>query len=172
MYVKELGTFLTMEVLEDTRQQDCRSESFAMNTGTLTTGSTVNKPRLIKDSIRTQSAIQENFVPIVVPGLSTSSSSAKSPSSSSTDTYEGRRFNLLTSSSSPHLPHQHSDCAKATVETGAQGRPVWDSDSSSPVHQCLSSHDDTNQGNVSGNIYQANQKSKKPNRNENHELER
>ena len=46
-----------------------------MKTDTLTSGSTVKKPHLIKNGIRIQ-CIMENFVPIVVPGLSTSSSSS------------------------------------------------------------------------------------------------
>ena len=43
VYFKELGKFLTMKVLEDTRQQFYRSESFAMKTDTHTSGSTVKK---------------------------------------------------------------------------------------------------------------------------------
>ena len=46
-----------------------------MNTDTHTSGSTVKKPHLIKNGIRTQ-CNTENFLPIVVPGLSTSSSSS------------------------------------------------------------------------------------------------
>ena len=42
VYVKELDMFLTMQVLENTpAQKYCRSESFAMKTGTPTNGSMV-----------------------------------------------------------------------------------------------------------------------------------
>ena len=41
VYVKELDIFLTMKVLENTRQQSYRSESCAMKTEKLTNGSTV-----------------------------------------------------------------------------------------------------------------------------------
>ena len=52
-----------------------------MNTDTFTSGSTVKNPHLIKNGIRIQ-CNKENFVPIVVPGLS-SSSSSNFPSSTS-----------------------------------------------------------------------------------------
>ena len=58
------------------RQQFNRGESFSMNTDTHTSGSLVkNHPQLIKNGLRTQ-CNTENFVPIVVPCLSTSSSSS------------------------------------------------------------------------------------------------
>ena len=41
VYVKELDMFLTRKVLEKTRQQYYRSETFAMNTGIPTNGSMV-----------------------------------------------------------------------------------------------------------------------------------
>ena len=69
------------------RQQFYRSESLAMNTDTHTSGSMAKKPHLIKNGIRRQ-CNTENFVPIVVPGLSASSSSSSStstPMTSSTD---------------------------------------------------------------------------------------
>ena len=57
------------------RPQFHRSESFAMNTDTLTSGSTVKKHISFKNGIRIQ-CNTENFVPVVVLGLSTSSSSS------------------------------------------------------------------------------------------------
>ena len=48
-----------------------------MKTGTPTNGSMVKKPHLIKDGIRII-CNTENFVPIVVPGLSSSSSGSSS----------------------------------------------------------------------------------------------
>ena len=74
VYVKELDIFLTMKVLEDT--------SAVMSLGKLCdehgySKEWINgqKPHLIKNGIRIQ-CNTENVVPIVVPGLSTSSSSS------------------------------------------------------------------------------------------------
>ena len=79
VYVKELDTFLTMKVLEDTppvlslgKLCDERGYSHERITG--------QKPHLIKNGIRIQ-CNTENFVPIVVPGLSSSSSSLPSSTS-------------------------------------------------------------------------------------------
>ena len=73
VYVKELDMFLTMKVLENTpavlslgKLCDEHGYSYEWING--------QKPHLIKDGIRIQ-CNTENFVPIVVPGLSTSSSS-------------------------------------------------------------------------------------------------
>ena len=70
VYVKELGIFLTMKVLEDTpavlslgKLCDEHGYSYEWING--------QKPHLIKNCIRIQ-CNTENFVPIVVPGLSTS----------------------------------------------------------------------------------------------------
>ena len=80
VYVKELEKFLTMKVLEDTpavlslgKLCDEHGYSYEWING--------QKPHLIKNGIRMQ-CNTENFVPIVVPGLSTSSSS-NLPSSTS-----------------------------------------------------------------------------------------
>ena len=48
VYVKELDIFLTMKVLDNTRQQYCRSESFAMKTDIPTSGSTVKNDISLK----------------------------------------------------------------------------------------------------------------------------
>ena len=72
VYVKELDIFLTMKVLENTpalslgKLCDENGYSYEWING--------QKPHLIKDGIRIQ-CNTENFVPIVVPGLSSSSSS-------------------------------------------------------------------------------------------------
>ena len=68
-----------------------------MNTDILTNGSTVKKPHLIKNGIRIQ-CNTENFVPIVVPGLLTSSSSSLPSSTSMTPSEQ--EINHPTSSSS------------------------------------------------------------------------
>ena len=48
VYVKESDIFLSMKVLEDASAFFYREESFAMNTDTHASGSTVKKPHLIK----------------------------------------------------------------------------------------------------------------------------
>ena len=80
VYVKELDIFLTMKVLENTpavlslrKLYDEHGYSYEWING--------QKPHLIKNGIRIQ-CNTENFVPIVVPGLS-SSSSSNFPSSTS-----------------------------------------------------------------------------------------
>ena len=60
-----------------------RSESFAMKNGYSYEWINGQKPHLIKNGIRIQ-CNTENFVPIVVPGLSTISSSSSHPSTSMT----------------------------------------------------------------------------------------
>ena len=74
VYDKELDIFLTLKVLEDTpavlslgKLCDEHGYSYGWITG--------QKPHLIKKGFRIQ-CNTENFVPTVVPGLSTSSSSS------------------------------------------------------------------------------------------------
>ena len=76
VYVKELDIFLTMKVLENTpavlsfgKLCDENGYSYEFNNG--------QKPHLIKDGIRII-CNPENFVPIVVPGLTSSSSTFSS----------------------------------------------------------------------------------------------
>ena len=76
VYVKELEIFLTMKVLENTPAVlslgelcDENGHSFEWING--------QKPHLIKDGIRI-TCNTENFVPIVVPGLTSSSSTSSS----------------------------------------------------------------------------------------------
>ena len=78
MYVKELDIFLTMKVLDNTpavlslgKLCDENGYSYEWING--------QKPHLIKDGIRII-CNTENFVPIVVPGLSSSSSGSSSTS--------------------------------------------------------------------------------------------
>ena len=82
VYVKELDIFLTMKVLENTpavlslgKLCDENGYSYEWING--------KKPHLSKDGIRIP-CNTENFVPIVVPGLSASSSSGSDPSTSRT----------------------------------------------------------------------------------------
>ena len=82
VYVRELDIFLTMKVLENTpavlslgKLCDENGYSYEWING--------QKPHRIKNGIRIQ-CNTENFFPIVVPGLSASSSSGSDPSSSRT----------------------------------------------------------------------------------------
>ena len=82
VYVKELDIFFTMKLLEDTsavlslgKLCDEHGYSYEWING--------QKPHLIKNVIRIQ-CNTENFVPIVVPGLSASSSSSFPSSTSMT----------------------------------------------------------------------------------------
>ena len=100
VYVKELGMFLTMKVLENTpavlslgKLCDESGYSYEWIDG--------QKPHLIKNGIRII-CNTENFVPIVVPGLSSSSST----SSSSLRTFikQESHSSSSSSSSSPSSP--------------------------------------------------------------------
>ena len=82
VYVKELDIFLTMKVLDNTpavlslgKLCDQNGYSYEWING--------QKPHFIKNGIRIQ-CNTENFVPIVVPGLSARSSSSSHPSTSMT----------------------------------------------------------------------------------------
>ena len=97
MYVKELDIFLTMKVLDNTpavlslgKLCDENGYSYEWING--------RKPHLIKDGIRII-CNTENFVPIVVPGLSSSSSA-----SSSTSRTLVKQESHSSSSSSPSSP--------------------------------------------------------------------
>ena len=98
VYVKELEIFLTMKVLENTpavlslgKLCDENGYSYEWING--------QKPHLIKNGIRIQ-CNTENFVPIVVLGLSTSSSSSSHPSTSKTPSRQERPCSTSSSSSS------------------------------------------------------------------------
>ena len=100
VYVKELDIFLTMKVLENTpavlslgKLCDENGYSYEWING--------QKPHLIKDGIRII-CNTENFVPIVVPGLTSSSST--SSSSLRTPIKQDSRSSSSSSSSSPSSP--------------------------------------------------------------------
>ena len=97
VYVKELDILLTMKVLENTpavlslgKLCDENGYSYEWING--------QEPHLIKNGIRIQ-CNTENFVPIVVPGLSTNSSSGSS-STSRTLSRQGSHSSSCSSSSS------------------------------------------------------------------------
>ena len=99
MYVKELDIFLTVKVLENTPA--------VLSLGTLCDENGYSyewingqKPHLIKDGIRII-CNTENFVPIVVPGLSSSSSAS---SSTSRTPMKQESHSSSSSSSSPSSP--------------------------------------------------------------------
>ena len=87
-----------------------------MKTGILTNGSMVQKPYLIKDGIRII-CNAENFVPIVVPGLSSSSSG----SSSTSRTF--MRQESHSSSSSSSSPSSPTVISPVPVSNSVDDRP-------------------------------------------------
>ena len=100
MYVKELDIFLTMKVLENTpavlslgKLCDENGYSYEWING--------QKPHLINDGIRII-CNTENFVPIVVPGLTSSSSTSSSPLR--TPIKQESHSSSSSSSSSPSSP--------------------------------------------------------------------
>ena len=107
VYVKELDIFWTMKVLENTpavlslgKLCDENGYSYEWING--------QKPHLIKNGIRIQ-CNTENFVPIVVPGLSTSSSSGCYHSTSRTPSRQERPCSTSSSSSSSSPTATSSD---------------------------------------------------------------
>ena len=99
VYVKELGIFLTMKVLENTpavlslgKVCDENGCSYEWING--------QKPHLIKDGIR-KICNTENFVPVVVPGLSSSSSGSSSTSKTPSKQESHSSSSSSSSSSSP-----------------------------------------------------------------------
>ena len=98
VYVKELDIFLTMKVLEDTPALSLLGKLCDEN-GYSYEWINAQKPHLIKTAIRIQ-CNTENFVPIVVPGLSASSSSSSHSSTSMTPARQESHHSTSTSSSS------------------------------------------------------------------------
>ena len=96
VYVKELDIFLTMKVIKNTPTVPSLGKLCDEN-GYSCEWINGQKPHLIKNGFRIQ-CITENFVPIVVPGLSASSSS--SSLSSTSMTLSRQEIDHLTSSSS------------------------------------------------------------------------
>ena len=107
VYVKELGIFLTMKVLENTPAVLSLGKLCDEN-GYSCEWTNSRKPHFIKDEIKIQ-CDTENFVPIVVPGLSTSSSSSSLPSTSMTPSRQERHCSTSSSSSSSSPTTTSSD---------------------------------------------------------------
>ena len=133
VYVKELDIFLTMKVLKNT--------SAVLSLGKLCDGNGYSyewingqKPHLIKDGIRII-CNTENFVPIVVPGLSNSSSGSSSTSRTPMKQESHCSTSSSSSSSSPTVSEIQtreredrieSDISPVTVSTTVDersGRP-------------------------------------------------
>ena len=98
VFVKELDIFLTVKVLENTpavlslgKLCDENGYSYEWING--------QKPHLIKNGIRIQ-CNTENFVPVVVPGLSANSSSGSDSSTSRTLSRQESHCSTFSSSSS------------------------------------------------------------------------
>ena len=137
VYVKELGTFLTMKVLENTpavlslgKLCDENGYSYEWING--------QKPHLIKNGIRIP-CNTENFVPFLVPSLSNSSSRSDSSTSRTLSRQGSHRSTSSSSSSSSRTVIEiqtreredriESDISPATVSTTVDersGRPDID----------------------------------------------
>ena len=98
MCVKELDKFLTMKVLENTPAVLSLGKLFDEN-GYSYEWINGQKPHLIKNGIRIQ-CNTENFVPVVVSGLSASSSSSSHSSTPMTPSRQERNHPTSSSSSS------------------------------------------------------------------------
>ena len=129
VYVKELDIFLTMKVLENTpavlslgKFCDENGYSYEWIHG--------QKPHLIKNGIR-MLCNTENFVPIVVPGLSSSSSGSSSTSKTPLKQESHSSSSSSSSSSSPTVSEiqireredgNHSDISPVQVSTSVDDR--------------------------------------------------
>ena len=118
VYVKESDLFLTMKVLENTpavlslgKLCDENGYSYEWVNG--------QKPHLIKNGIRIQ-CNTENFVPIVVPGLSSSSSSSSHPSTSMTLSRAQSSYIFL-----KLVYFTNHNCVKRKLHS-RKGRSEWD----------------------------------------------
>ena len=93
-----------------------------MNTDTLTSGSTVKNHISLESGIRIQ-CNTENFVPIVVPGLSTSSSSSLPSSTSMTPSRQEIDHPTSSSSSSTSPTMTSSTVSSESVARQQRGDP-------------------------------------------------
>ena len=160
MYVKELDLFLTMKVLEDTppflplgKLCDENGYYYEWING--------QKPHLIKNGIRIQ-CNTENFVAIVVPGLSASSSSSSHSSTSMTPSRQESDHPTSSSSSSTSPTTtvlSDSDTRQREDLSGIDSHPV-------PVS---SSHVERKER--CDPLLTKPTKNPKPNKNENHDIE-
>ena len=124
VYVKELDIFLTMEVLENTPAVLSLGKLCDEN-GYFYEWINGQKPRLIKNWIRIQ-CNTDNFVPIVVPGLSSSSSSSSHSSTSMTPSRQESNHptSSSSSSSSPTTTSSDSETREREDRTENDTSPV------------------------------------------------
>ena len=129
VYVNELGIFLTMKVFENTPAVLSLGKLCDEN-GYSNEWIHGQKPHLIKDGIRTI-CNTENFVPIVVPGLSSSSSGSSSTSKTPSKQESHSSSSSSSSPSSPTVSEiqirekedgNHSDISPVQVSTSADDR--------------------------------------------------
>ena len=160
VFVKELDIYFTMKVLENTPAA-LSLEKLCDEHGYSYEWISSKKPHLIKNGIRIQSNT-ENFVPIVVPGWS-SSSSSNFPSSTSISPSKQEIAHPTFSSSSSTSP---TTTVSSDSETGA--REDLSGMDSHPA-SVSSSHVERKER---GDPLTKPTKNPKPNKNENHELER
>ena len=127
VYVKELEIFLTMKVLED-MPAVLSLGKLCDEHGYLYEWINGQKPHPIKNGIRIP-CNTENFVPIVVPGLSTSSSSSLHSSTSMTPSRQEIDHPRSSSSSST------SPMTSSTVSSESVARQEWGRAGSTTVPQ-------------------------------------
>ena len=163
VYVKELDYFLQRKSSK-TRQQYCRWESFCDENGYSYECINGQKPHLIKNGIRLQ-CNTENFVPIVVPGLSTSSSSSLPSSTSMTPSRQEIEYPTSSSSSSTS-PTMTSSTVSS--DDGTRERGVLCGIDSHPAPVSSSHVERTERGDPLTKPT----KIPKPNKNEDHDQER
>ena len=125
VYVKELDIFLTMKVLDNTpavlslgKLCDENGYSYEWING--------QKPHLIKNGIRII-CNTENFVPIVVPGLSSSSSGSSSTSKTPSRQESHSSSSSSTSSSSPTVSETQTREREDRIESDISPLQVSDS---------------------------------------------
>ena len=160
MYVKELDMFLRMKVFEKTpavlslgKLCDENGYSYEWING--------QKPHLIQNGIRIQ-CNTEDFVPIVFPGLSKSSSGSDS-STSRTLSRQGRPCSTSSSSSSS----SPTTATESDSETRARDDP-----SGIDSHPALLSSSLVERNERGDLLTKPTKKNPKPNENEDHEKER
>ena len=160
VYVKELDIFLTMKVLDNTPA--------VLSLGKLCDGNGYSyewingqKPHLIKNGIRIQ-CNTENFVPIVVPGLSTSSSSSVPSSTSVTPSRQD--IDHSTSSS--------SSCTSPTMTVSSDSENRTKADMCGMDSYPVSVSNEHVERKERGDPLTTPTKNPKPNKNEDHDQER
>ena len=135
-----------------------------MNTDTLTSGSTVKNHISLKTVFGYCNT--ENLVPIVVPGLSTSSSSSFPSSTSMTPSRQEINHPTSSSSSSTSPTMTSSTVSRHSVTRRARGELCGIDSHPAPVS---SSHVDRTER---GDLLTKPTQNPKPNKNEDHDLER